>query len=201
MTRLLRARHDRRGSADEGMSLVELLVAMMLTLVVGAILITAVTGTHRLFRITDDEATGQTDIRTTIERLGRDIRNARSLDAGANDSQLVLWIDSNSDYKKQTATEVVTWSLQPGLSGEHLDVTRTVGSSTSRTAQFVISLLAFCYKVDAEDGCLTIPVGGLDQATADSVRVVTSDIEYDANRSRGQSSRRTNFTERMRNVA
>ena len=99
----MRAYRLRQLEQDQGFTLVELLMAMALTLVVSTIMVTAMVSTNKLFRKTRNESVGQTDVRTTIERLGRDIRNARSLDAGANRSQLVLWVDSNSDYKKQAS--------------------------------------------------------------------------------------------------
>jgi prepilin-type N-terminal cleavage/methylation domain-containing protein len=84
---------------DRGVTLVELLITMVLSVILGTILLTSVVSSQKLFRSNRNEAVGQTDIRTTIERLGRDIRNARALDAGADASNLVLWIDENSDYK------------------------------------------------------------------------------------------------------
>ena len=191
----MRALRDRRYDDDSGVSLAELLVSMALTLVLSTILVGAVTSTHKVFRRTDYENSGQTDVRTTIERLGRDIRNARSLDAGATASQLVLWIDSNSDYKKQ-ASEVVTWSLVSGATG-HYDVARSVNGTTTRTARLVISQLAFKYQ--AVNGVnLTTP---LTQAQADTVKIISSDILYAAEASRAAAARHTEFTERLRNVS
>lgn len=181
--------------SDRGVTLVELLISMSLTLVIGSILTTSVIGTQRLYRATEDESVGQTDVRTTIERLGRDIRNARSLDSGATQSQLVLWVDSNSDYKKQTS-EVVTWKLVASSDG-HFDVTRLRDGVSTRTAKLVISQIAFCYQIAADPTCIPTPIT---QAQADAVRVVSSDMEYDANVGRGTTSRHAVFSERLRNV-
>ncbi len=181
---------------DGGMSLAELLITMVLTAVVGTVVATASTSANGLFRTTRDESVGQTDIRTTIERLGRDVRNARSLDAGATASQLVLWIDRNSDYVKQPA-EIVTWRLVAGTNG-HFDVARTVGGSTTRTARFVISQLAFKYQAVNGGPFLAAP---LTQAQADSVRLISSDILYAADAADALAGRHTVFTERMRNVS
>lgn len=181
---------------DRGVSLVELLVTMILLAVVSTVLVGAVVSTHGLFRKTDHEASGQTDVRTTIERLGRDVRNARSVDAGATASQLVLWIDSDSDYKKQP-DEVVTWTLSAGVNG-HFDVARTVDGQTTRTARLVISQLAFQYQTESGGAFLAPP---LTQAQADSVRLITSDILYASDASRAEAARHTVFTERLRNVS
>lgn len=180
---------------DGGFTLVELLMAMALTLVVSTIMVTAMVSTNKLFTKTRNESVGQTDVRTTIERLGRDVRNARSLDAGANASQLVLWVDSNSDYKHQT-TENVTWSLVPGTDG-HFDVARTANGITSRTARFVISNLAFKYYTTAGTTELAMP---LTAPQALTVKYIGSDILYAVDAGSSIAGRHTVFSERLRNV-
>lgn len=182
-------------SDDSGMTLVDVLISMVLMLVVGGVMVSGFISSNQIFRTTNDESAGQTDVRTTVERLGRDIRNARSLDPGATESQLVLWIDANSDYKKQT-DEVVTWQLVANSEGKY-DVTRLRDGDVLRTARLVISQIAFCYRDAATGACLVTPLTA-DQA--ESVRVVTAEMEYDANLDRGLTSRSTTFTERLRNV-
>jgi Tfp pilus assembly protein PilW len=177
-------------------TLVELLITFVLTAVLGTILVSAVVSSDRLFRRTDEEAAGQTDVRVTIERLGRDVRNARSLDPGATASQLVIWIDSNSDYKQQPA-ELVTWRLVAGTNG-HFDVARVRNGVTIRTSRLVISQLAFCYRATEAGACLATP---LTQAQANSVKLVNADILYAASATRAGAARHTVFTERMRNVS
>lgn len=181
---------------DRGVTLAELLVTTVLMSVIATIVVSAVTSSHRMYRITDAETTGQTDIRTTIERLGRDVRNARSLDPGATQSQLVLWVDADSDYKRE-ASELVTWQLVPRGDSGQFDVTRIVDGQLTRTARLVISEIAFCYKAQPDDTCMTTP---LTTAQADSARLVTSSIEYDAVVDSGTDSRFADFTERLRNV-
>ncbi|MDP3711836.1 MAG: hypothetical protein Q8R60_05050 [Mycobacteriales bacterium] len=192
MTLLTRLRSD-----DSGVSLAEVLVAMTLALVVGTMVQVGFLNASQLFRITEAETDGQTDVKTTVQRLGRDIRAARSLDAGASPSQLVVWVDTNSDYKKQNS-EIVTWNLQasPSVAGQ-FDVTRTDGAGSRRQSRLIVSNLAFCYRVTAASGCLATP---LTQAQAESVRVVSSNIVYDAVVSQGTDPRTAQFSERMRNV-
>lgn len=182
-------------SDDSGMTLVDVLISMVLMLVVGGVMVSGFISSNQVFRATNDESAGQTDVRTTIERLGRDIRNARSLEPGATQSQLVLWIDGNSDYKKQS-DEVVTWQLVANADGK-FDVTRLRDGNVLRTARLVISQIAFCYRENGSGPCLATPLTA-DQAEA--IRVVTAEIEYDANLDRGLTSRSTTFSERLRNV-
>jgi hypothetical protein len=90
----------------------------------------------------------------------------------------------------------VTWQLVPGTDG-HFDVARIQDGSTSRTARFVISQLAFQYQTTASAAPLTAP---LTQAQADSVTYIASDILYAADAGDAFAGRHTVFGERMRNV-
>ena len=78
---------------------------MVLMGILGSVVVTAVMMTHQQFRVTDDEATGLSDTRVVVERLGRDIRGSRGVDAGATESSLVLWIDNNSDYIRSASAQ------------------------------------------------------------------------------------------------
>jgi len=184
-------------SEDRGVSLVEVLVASGITMVVLTLVTTAVIGAFRLHSATDDETSGQFDVRTTIERLGRDVRNARSIDAGATASRLVLWIDSDSDYSKDAA-EIITWELVGPVNG-HYEVRRSAQGGVSRLqSSLVVSNLAFTYKASARDTTiLAVPLSELDARTA---RIVTGAVQYDARTRSGTGTRITQFTERLRNV-
>ena len=192
ISRLREARRD-----SSGITLVEVLVATGITMVVLTLVTTAVIGGFRLHSATDDETSGQFDVRTTIERLGRDVRNARSIDAGATESRLVLWIDSDSDYSKDTS-EIITWELVGPVDG-HYDVRRSAQGGTARLqSSLVVSNLAFTYKSSSRDTTnLPVPLSADDALVA---RVVTSAVQYDARTSSGTGARVTQFTERLRNV-
>lgn len=193
----MRRLRARLGPSDSGTSLAEVLVAMLLVSVLGTLLVTAFANAGRLFRVSDAEASGQTDVRLTIERLGRDVRAARSIAAGATGSQLELWIDADSDYIEEAA-EIVTWTL--AASGDHYDVTRVENGVSRRQSRFVISEFAFCYKTASIEPCMTVGAGGLTADQARTTRVVYTDVEYDPNVDSGTSSRHATFEERLRNV-
>jgi prepilin-type N-terminal cleavage/methylation domain-containing protein len=184
MTRLRKSRED------SGVTLVELLVSMMLMAIVSSIVLVATVDAHRVYRSDDDEARGLSDVKTVVERLGRDIRGARGVDAGATNSQVTLWIDSNSDYRRET-NEIVTWRIVD-VSGStcstvgHCNVVRTVqGSSDVVEAHTLISNFAFFYDTPAPN-----------------TRLVTVTMSYDAVRGHyGTGSRSVTFQDRLRNVA
>jgi hypothetical protein len=177
---------------------------MVLMGVLGSIVSAAVLMSHRQTRIADDEATGLSDARIVIERLGRDIRGSRGVDAGATDSDLVLWIDYNSDYVRSPSAqpdEIVTWSVVDQGTGQYNTLRSTAGGEVQLQARTLVSNLAFCYLTAPSDDpadCLPVPLSATD---ADSTRLVQVTLEYDSALNFGTQSRTTTFTERIRNVS
>src|SRR5690349_4976379 len=94
---------------DAGITLVETLVSMMILSIIGAIVLAATVSTHRTMRASDDDTRGQEDVAVVVDRLTRDIRDARGVvcDGAMSDPtcarHLQLWIDYNSDYKQDTS--------------------------------------------------------------------------------------------------
>lgn len=183
------------------MSLVELLVAMVLIGILGAIVSAAVLMSHKQVRIADDEATGLADTRVVVERLGRDIRGSRGVDAGATDSNLVLWIDYNSDYVRNETVqpdEIITWSVIDNGDEQFNTLRQTAGGDVQVQARTLVSDLAFCYQ-EAPDGlCFDTPLSADD---AEQTRLITVTLEYDSLVGVATDSRTTTFTERIRNVS
>jgi prepilin-type N-terminal cleavage/methylation domain-containing protein len=182
--RSIRARLRRHHEAQAGVTLVELSVAIFLFGIVSTMFFTAFAVTGRTFTRVDDESTGLADVRKVSERLGRDIRNARGVDAGATASKLVLWIDSNSDYRR-SAGESVTWELRT-IAGDadHFDVIRKQGTATEVIeARSLVSEIAFEYDVPAP-----------------ATQVVATTLNYDAFAGTGAAQRTLYFAERLRNA-
>ena len=141
---------------DRGMTLIELVVAMSLLGVVSSLVLVGVQNAVRTLTQTDDENRGLQDAKVILDRLSRDVRQARGVvcddpAAATNAPVLVpfdhdgnsatptilvhgrcpdfvqLWIDTDSDYLPD-ASEVVTWQLAPNPDGEHFDVWRCQGA-------------------------------------------------------------------------
>ena len=193
----------RRGAGDDGVSLVETLVTMLLLAVVSSLVVGAVVQASRVLTRTDDENRGLQDAKVILDRLGRDVRESRGVvcDGGLADpsdltstdpgclSHLQLWVDTNSDYLKQP-TEVITWRLQKNADGVHFDVFRVVGTGAGgtpvtqqRQASSLIVQIAFDYDV----------------ASFDAVREVRMGMTYDAIVGRGSDVRQVATTARLRN--
>jgi prepilin-type N-terminal cleavage/methylation domain-containing protein len=174
-----RARGD-----DSGVTLVELLVTMMLMSVVSGLILTAMVSTHKTLRHTDDDSQGLLDVKVVAERLGRDLRDARGIDTGADVSHLVIWVDSNSDYVKQPG-EIITWQLRANAADpSHYDVLRTVQGQTDIVeARTLVNAIAFSYSPSPPD-----------------TEIVTTSMSYDAVIGTGTTTRTITFATRLRNV-
>jgi prepilin-type N-terminal cleavage/methylation domain-containing protein len=128
-----------------GVTLIELLVAMSLLGVVSALVLVGVQGAVRVMTHTDDENRGLQDAKVILDRLSRDIREARGVVCDADPPEsgdpvldgaglpircpdyVQLWIDDDSDYLEDAA-EVVTWQLSENGDGVHFDVWRCQGA-------------------------------------------------------------------------
>jgi prepilin-type N-terminal cleavage/methylation domain-containing protein len=198
----------RRGlnTADErGMTLVEVLITMILMGVVGTMVVGAVVQASRGLVHVDDENSGLQDAKVILDRMGRDVREARGVvcDGGLADpsdvstadpnctAHLQLWIDTNSDYVQQSS-EVVTWRLERNPDGLHFDVWRITGTGASAVRQRQASTLIVnnVYKYQDQFQHDTSP------ATAEVVNIALS---YDAIAGRGAKTRHAALTVRLRN--
>lgn len=146
MTHLHRLRHPTDAG---GMTLVEVLVAMVILAVVGTMVVTAMTQISRVFLRTDEEGQGLADAKIVLDRVTRDIREASrvtcdgTVPGGTSDPEcrlhLELWLDDNSNYVGPPPTsgsttwtepqEKVTWYVTPSGDGFHCDVLRRQGTA------------------------------------------------------------------------
>ena len=191
MTSLLRLRACLL--SDAGLTLVELMVTIFLLGVVGSISLAAVVRTHKGLVHTEDENKGLQDAKVILERMSKDVRQARGVvcDGAASDPtcqfHLQLWVDGNSDYLQQDS-EIITWQLEDNADGEHFDVYRVVGTGGSavkhRQASTLIVKTVFNYEAAK-------PI--------DKSQVVYIGMTYDALVGRGTDLRKAAFTARLRN--
>ena len=195
MRRLEKLRHQLLDST--GTSLIELAVTMLLLSVVGALVMSSIATSQRANAQVDDQHRGLADLQVVTERMSRDLRVARGVDPLATTSQLTLWIDSNSDYKRQT-DESITWRIRcrTGVdcttANKQYDVERVVGDTStgqvSVIGQSLVSDIAFAYY---SDGVASDP------AAATTVKV---SMEYDAIVDAYAKSESVDFEVRLRNV-
>jgi len=172
----------RRRRDERGLSVAELAIAMMIFSMIGVMAVTGLSSSTRSLGQVDDEVQGLQDLRVVSERLSRDLRQARGIDASSNSTQVTIWIDSDADYK-QTSTETITWHLV-GPYDDLYDVVREDGTGKkSIVGHTLVSAIAFFYDV-----------------TPPKTRVVTVDMTYDAMPGRYAKLRKSTFEIRLRNV-
>lgn len=194
-----------RRSADQGITLVEVLLVMVLLAIVSTLVTRAVLDSHRVVRLTDDQTQGLADVRVASERLGRDIREARSVLCNPTGTpaaltsadptclyHLQLWIDENSNYVQEVA-ETVTWSLDAGTSPDQFDLVRSVGGASQVQARTIFYQLAFQY--DLQPPSIAPPPGA-----AHTTRVDVN-MTYDSVKNGGTTPKTVSFTGRLRNVS
>jgi prepilin-type N-terminal cleavage/methylation domain-containing protein len=178
---------------DRGLTLVELLVTIVLMGVVGSLVLAAVVRAGKVLVHTEDENKGLQDAKVILERMSRDVRQARGVvcDAAAADPtcqfHLQLWVDADSDYLKEDS-EVITWNLQDNPDGEHFDVYRTVGLGAGAVARRQASTLIVKTVFAYESG-----------KPIEKSQVVEIGLTYDALVGRGSDERKAALTARLRN--
>ena len=202
MTRLRRV----LARGDRGVSLVETLVVMVLLTIVSTLVTRAVLDSHQVVRIVEDQTQGLADVRIASERLGRDIRQARSVVCNpvgtpapvvAADPtclfHLQLWVDENSDYVQQAA-ETVTWSLEASTRPNQFDLVRTIGAGPGVVqARTIVVQVAFAYDL--------APLSTAPPPGAAHTSVVSVNMTYDSNVRSGTQNKTVSFTGRLRNVS
>src|SRR5690349_4395235 len=92
---------------DDGFSLIELLVVMMLLGIVSAIVSVTLTSTMRTTRQAQNRAYSAEAVQTQLERVARDVRVADPIRAASANSITV------DDYRNNTCMRE-TWSLTSG---------------------------------------------------------------------------------------
>jgi type II secretory pathway pseudopilin PulG len=158
-------------------SLVEIAVSLVIFSMIGALLMTSLSTASTATAHVDDQNRGLADLQVVTERMSRDLRVARGVDPLATTSQLTLWIDSDSDYKRDSE-ESVTWRIRCrsgidcGSDERQYDVERVQGPVATGTVQVVgqslVSDIAFGYETAGVD------------VTPESATTVKVSMEYDA---------------------
>jgi Tfp pilus assembly protein PilW len=107
---------------DDGFQLVELMVVMVLLTLLGSATTSVVLSSLRAERVTDDLRTNLDEARVAVERMRRDVREARRIfDTNPHGlvtgpAQLSMWRDVNQDQLQQQP-ELVTYRFRAAADG------------------------------------------------------------------------------------
>ncbi len=133
-------RRLRNRSDDRGFSMIELLVGMVLTSVIGALLLGSAVGARK---VADDarlnsELTG--DVRRAMERLVRELRQAGTIDridlptTATAPTAITFWADFDNDGARDNDAadpEVLTYRYVPGSGQITLTVNDAAGTAVT----------------------------------------------------------------------
>ena len=154
--------------ADRGFTLVELLVSMGLFAVLGSVLLGFVLSTADVTDDVSETADVTGEARLALERMNRELRQARSIEAASisdNVVSLTFWTDFDGDDTKDTGLadpEVLTyrWDRAGGtltLSAPTAGTTVTRPVLAAKVASFDLRLRSSLWQYDGADG--TAPDG------------------------------------------
>jgi Tfp pilus assembly protein PilW len=180
-----------RDDREDGTSLAEMMIGMFLAALLGTLVMQAFIASSKGARHVSDDATVQQQQQTVVERMTRDLRVARGIDATSTASKVVVWDDLNSDYARQTG-ETITWKLQ--ISGSQCQIVRSTDGGASKVMATTLTNTGCGSAYLYYDGT------GATATSATATRIDVS-LSFRASSSSGAGTRQSQFSVRMRNVA
>lgn len=140
-------RHRDLGRQEAGLSLVELLVAMVLTAIIGSTVLAIITTSLRTARFASDTRSTLDETRVAVERVARELRGARRVYTTSSGTTLSFWTDADFDGLQDTS-EQLTYSLVTTGGQTQLQRSTAVTASTPRViARGLSPAAAFTYDV------------------------------------------------------
>lgn len=133
----------RRPGGDDGVTLVELMVSMLLMAFIATALVTGMTTAMRSASLHRDDDKAVQDLRHAKERLTRELRAITELTA-ASASSVTFWLDEDADGAADLG-ETITWEITDAGS---LVRSTDAGASTPVVSNLVVSSSGFTF--DAE---------------------------------------------------
>src|SRR5687767_8749315 len=95
---------------ERGMSLAELLVGMVISMMVMGVLVTGAVAIYRANNYTDQDSETLGALRTALDRFEKEARQGRRIYSTSTSSRVYLWVDYDRD-NQQDLVEKITWSV------------------------------------------------------------------------------------------
>ena len=139
----------RRSASDAGLSLVELLVAIVLTGVLGGVVVTVLLGIHASVTSTTAQHNLNEEARLALNRIAREVRQATAITtpSGFTSASAITSV-RNPDGADYDATQVTTVTFTSDFNGDGcIDGVNSAGGSTGCTAYNVNDpeTLTYCW--------------------------------------------------------
>lgn len=120
---------------EEGMTLLELLIAMAVTTVVLGIVMGGVITALRSDQQIHEDSIALEELRSAMNRMTAELREARLVYPGSDARQIRFWVDADRDAI-QDAAENITWAVEG--SGTNGVLTRTTDAQIAAAVADVI---------------------------------------------------------------
>jgi prepilin-type N-terminal cleavage/methylation domain-containing protein len=104
---------------EDGLTLAELMVAMALLSVLTTLVLAGVMAVHRATRYSDQDSVALGQLRTAVDRIEKEVRQARRVYSDSDAQLLRVWVDYDRD-NQQDLSERITWELQSVDGEAHL---------------------------------------------------------------------------------
>ena len=171
-----RFRALRRG--DDGISLVELLVAMFIVTIILVIVYGAAVVVMKTERYTGNDSQALGELRTAADRFSKELREGKRVYLGSSTTVIKFWVDSNRD-NVQDAKERITWEIRDDGGGK-AKLVRYTDEAPSQVVP-VASLFSFNSSfqyspVPPGTSKVTISLSVNDQAGSSGIRTVSEQV-------------------------
>jgi prepilin-type N-terminal cleavage/methylation domain-containing protein len=118
---------------ERGLTLPEVLIAMVITAVVTTVLLMGTVSIFRGHNLTQQDSSSLGALRTSLDRFEKEVRQARVVYNDSTDKQVHVWVDYDRDNQQDPA-EKILWEIED-LGSNRAQLTR----DTQATAPVVVS--------------------------------------------------------------
>lgn len=188
---------SRRLSDDRGLTAIELLVGLVLSTAVLGLLTGALGVVTRTDTAHSDHSRALASLRTTVERLGKEARQARRIYTDSTCRQLHFWIDLNQD-EAASPDERITWEIVP-VDAERAELQRTTDEADAVGVPLVTDFVVA--DVFAYGNETTPPEESSDPCVSDAASIVVLEFTADVEPSKHIGPRTVRTEVKLRNVA
>jgi prepilin-type N-terminal cleavage/methylation domain-containing protein len=151
----------RRLLADErGMTLPEVLIAMVITSVVTTVLLMGMVTVYRGHNFTQQDSASLGALRTSLDRFEKEVRQARVMYNDSTNKKVHVWVDYDRD-NQQDPVEKILWQIED-LGSNRAQLTRGTGVTApvvvSRNLVFDAAAANFAYNAPIVEEATIISV-------------------------------------------
>lgn len=115
---------------DEGVSIVELAIAAGISMVVLAVLFAGAVTVQRTEVVSEDDSRSLGELRVSLERLSKELRQARIVYADSTAARIRFWVDRDGDNQQDSVERVIWESATVGSRAELRRSTDAGGGSS-----------------------------------------------------------------------